>query len=67
MNGVLVFADHMRGQDMACSGNRQVVAPNFDRMAAAGTLFTPGLHQLAGLHVGAGQPRLAPVPWIVCR
>jgi arylsulfatase A-like enzyme len=40
VNVVLVFADQMRGQDMACAGNVQVISPNLDRMARGGTLFT---------------------------
>jgi arylsulfatase A-like enzyme len=40
MNLVLVFADQMRGSDMACAGNAQVITPNLDRMATEGTRFT---------------------------
>jgi len=40
VNLLLVFADQMRAQDMACAGNAQVTTPNLDRMAAGGTLFT---------------------------
>ncbi len=40
MNILLVFGDQMRGQDMGCAGNSQVITANFDSMAASGTLFT---------------------------
>ena len=40
MNLLLVFADQMRGMDMACAGNEQVITPNLDRLAASGVLMT---------------------------
>jgi len=43
LNLLLVFADQMRGMDMACAGNAQVITPNLDRLAAGGTLFTLSL------------------------
>ena len=39
MNILLVFADQMRGQDMACAGNVQVRTPHLDRLAAGGTMM----------------------------
>ena len=38
-NLLFVFADQMRGMDMGCAGNFQVLTPNMDRMASEGTLF----------------------------
>ncbi|MGD2175396.1 MAG: sulfatase, partial [Candidatus Brocadiaceae bacterium] len=38
-NLLLVFADQMRGQDMACAGNPQVHTPNLDALAEGGVLF----------------------------
>ncbi|HIE03382.1 MAG TPA: hypothetical protein EYP61_01345 [Candidatus Latescibacteria bacterium] len=38
-NLLFVFADQMRGMDMACAGNPQVLTPNMDRIASEGTLF----------------------------
>ncbi|MFO7958922.1 MAG: sulfatase [Candidatus Brocadiia bacterium] len=38
-NLLLVFADQMRGHDMACAGNDQVSTPNLDRMAGEGVNF----------------------------
>ena len=35
-NLLFVFADQMRGQDMNCAGNAQMVTPTFDRMAREG-------------------------------
>lgn len=35
-NVLYVFADQMRGMDMACAGNAQVHTPNLDRLAARG-------------------------------
>jgi len=35
-NLVFVFADQMRGQDMNCAGNEQMITPNMDKMAAQG-------------------------------
>jgi len=37
-NLLFVFADQMRGMDMACAGNRQVLTPNLDRLAAEGVI-----------------------------
>jgi len=39
-NLVFVFADQMRGQDMNCAGNGQMVTPNMDKMAEQGVRFT---------------------------
>ena len=39
-NLLFVFADQMRGMDMACAGNPQVRTPTLDRLAGEGTLFT---------------------------
>ena len=39
-NVVFVFADQMRAQAMGCMGNRQVLTPHMDRLAAHGCLFT---------------------------
>ena len=39
-NLLFVFADQMRGMDMGCAGNDQVITPNIDRLASEGTLFT---------------------------
>ena len=35
-NLLFVFADQMRGQDMNCAGNPQMITPNFDRIASEG-------------------------------
>ena len=37
-NILFVFADQMRGMDMRCAGNPQVITPNMDRMAAEGVM-----------------------------
>lgn len=38
-NLIYVFADQMRGCDMGCAGNEEVITPNIDRMAGEGVLF----------------------------
>lgn len=38
-NLLYVFADQMRGRDMACAGNVDVATPNLDRLAAEGLRF----------------------------
>jgi arylsulfatase A-like enzyme len=38
-NLLFVFADQMRGMDLACAGNAQVRTPTLDRLAAEGTRF----------------------------
>jgi len=35
-NLVYVFADQMRGQDINCAGNEQMITPNMDKMAEQG-------------------------------
>ena len=37
-NLLFVFADQMRGMDMGCAGNSDVITPNMDRMAANGVI-----------------------------
>lgn len=39
-NLVFVFADQMRGMDVGCAGNSQVLTPNLDRLAASGFRFS---------------------------
>lgn len=39
-NLLFVFADQMRGQDMGCMGNKQVITPNFDQLANEGVMLT---------------------------
>jgi arylsulfatase A-like enzyme len=39
-NLLYVFADMMRGQDMGCAGNEQIITPNLDLFAKQGTLLT---------------------------
>lgn len=39
-NLVFVFSDQMRGMDMGCAGNSQVLTPNMDRLASQGTRLT---------------------------
>jgi len=39
-NLLLVFADQMRGQDMACAGNPQLITPSLDRLASEGVQCT---------------------------
>ncbi|MCL5283762.1 MAG: sulfatase [Armatimonadetes bacterium] len=39
-NLIVIFADQMRGMDMGCAGNHQVISPNLDRLAAEGVRFT---------------------------
>lgn len=39
-NLLFVFADQMRGMDMACAGNPGVLTPSLDRLAAEGTHFS---------------------------
>jgi arylsulfatase A-like enzyme len=38
-NLLFVFADQLRGMDLGCAGNPEVITPNLDRFAAEGTLF----------------------------
>lgn len=38
-NVLFVFANQMRGMDLHCAGNPEVITPNFDRLAAEGTRF----------------------------
>lgn len=38
-NVLFVFADQLRGMDLHCAGNADVVTPNLDRFAGAGTQF----------------------------
>ncbi|GBC97887.1 Arylsulfatase [bacterium HR17] len=38
-NLLFIFADQMRGMDMGCVGNKDVITPNLDRLAEEGTLF----------------------------
>ncbi|HEV7214049.1 MAG TPA: sulfatase-like hydrolase/transferase, partial [Chloroflexota bacterium] len=39
-NLLFVFADQMRGMDMGCAGNGEVVTPSMDRLAREGTRFS---------------------------
>jgi len=39
-NLLFVFADQMRGMDMACAGNPDVQTPTMDRLAREGTMFS---------------------------
>jgi arylsulfatase A-like enzyme len=39
-NLLFVFADQMRGQDMYCAGNEQMITPNLDRLAKEGLRLT---------------------------
>ncbi|MDQ3541482.1 MAG: sulfatase [Chloroflexota bacterium] len=39
-NVLFVFADQMRGMDLHCAGNPDVITPNLDRFAAEGTRFS---------------------------
>jgi len=39
-NLLFVFADMMRGQDMRCAGNEQIITPNLDQLAKDGSLLT---------------------------
>ncbi|MGC8718236.1 MAG: sulfatase family protein [bacterium] len=39
-NIILVFADQMRGMDMGCTGNSEVITPNMDRLASEGLYFS---------------------------
>ncbi len=39
-NLLFVFADQMRGQDMGCAGNREVLTPTLDRLASEGMRLT---------------------------
>jgi len=39
-NLLLVFADQMRGMDMGCAGNPDVMTPTMDRLAEEGVTFT---------------------------
>lgn len=36
MNLLFIFADQMRGQDMRCAGNADLITPNLDRLAQEG-------------------------------
>ncbi|MBC7319284.1 sulfatase [bacterium] len=38
-NILLIFADQMRGMDMGCAGNPDVITPNMDRLAEEGMYF----------------------------
>lgn len=38
-NLVYIFADQMRGMDMGCAGNHEVITPNLDRLAKEGFMF----------------------------
>lgn len=38
-NILFVFADQLRGMDLGCAGNAEVLTPNLDRLAAEGTRF----------------------------
>lgn len=38
-NVLFVFADQLRGMDLHCGGNPEVITPNFDRLAREGTRF----------------------------
>jgi arylsulfatase A-like enzyme len=39
-NLLFVFADQMRGQDMRCAGNEQMITPNMDKLASQGIRLT---------------------------
>lgn len=39
-NILLIFADQMRGMDMGCAGNSDVITPNMDRLAEEGMYFS---------------------------
>ena len=39
MNYVLFFPDEMRASNLGCYGNSLAKTPNYDRLAAEGTLF----------------------------
>ena len=39
-NIVVAFADQMRGMDMRCAGNRDVLTPNLDKLTTEGIMFT---------------------------
>lgn len=39
-NILLIFADQMRGMDMGCAGNSDVVTPNMDKLAVEGMYFS---------------------------
>ncbi len=39
-NLIVIFADQMRGMDMGCADNPQVITPNLNRLAAEGVRFT---------------------------
>lgn len=43
LNLLLVFADQMRGQDFGAAGNRRLITPSLDRLAAEGTLLTSAI------------------------
>jgi arylsulfatase A-like enzyme len=38
-NIVMIVPDQMRGMDMGCMGNREVLTPHLDRLASEGVLF----------------------------
>lgn len=38
-NLIYIFADQMRGCDMRCAGNADVLTPNIDKIAAQGFMF----------------------------
>ena len=39
-NLLFIFADQMRGMDMRCAGNEQMITPHLDRLAKEGIRFT---------------------------
>lgn len=39
-NIIVIFADQMRGMDIRCAGNTDIITPNMDGLAAEGTIFT---------------------------
>lgn len=42
-NLLIVYTDQMRGMDMRCAGNTDMITPNLDRLAAEGVRCTHGL------------------------
>jgi len=39
-NILFILVDQMRGRDMGCAGNSDVISPNLDKLAAQGALWT---------------------------
>ena len=39
---ILIMTDQQRGDALGCMGNRAVLSPHIDRLAAEGTLFVSG-------------------------